>query len=253
MSTQEAPSQATGSAALRKPPGTISISVVVPAYNEIRSILSVLQAVRSQKIDGVNIELIVVDDGSVDGTRELLAARPDLYDRYIARPQNGGKGAAVRDGLRASTGDYVLIQDADLEYDPTDYARLFKPILAYGADVVMGSRFVAPEFTRVFYFTHKLGNLFISFIFNILNNTTFTDIYCGYLVYRRSLIPPDSLRTDGWQQHAEMLSRAAHNATAIYEVPVSYHGRTVEEGKKIRPRHVIGIIWTIIRERFSGS
>jgi len=226
------------------------VSIIVPAFNEARTIDRVLERVAAQKIDGIELEIIVIDDGSTDGTRELLAKRPDLYARFIPRAANGGKGAAVKDGINAATGEYVLIQDADLEYDPVDYAKLFKPILLHNADVVMGSRFVAPEVTRIFYFTHKLGNMFITLMFNVFNNTTFTDIYCGYLVYRRRLLDANSLRTMGWQQHAEMLTRVVRASSATYEVPVSYHGRTYAEGKKIRARHVVAIIATIISSRF---
>src|SRR5882757_7850311 len=226
------------------------VSIIVPAFNEARTIARVLERVAAQKIDGIELEIIVIDDGSTDGTRELLAKRPDLYARFIPRAANGGKGAAVKDGINAATGEYVLIQDADLEYDPVDYAKLFKPILLHEADVVMGSRFVAPEITRIFYFTHKLGNMFITLMFNVFNNTTFTDIYCGYLVYRRRLLDANSLRTMGWQQHAEMLTRVVRASSATYEVPVSYHGRTYAEGKKIRARHVVAIIATIISSRF---
>jgi glycosyltransferase involved in cell wall biosynthesis len=228
----------------------IVVSVIIPAFNEVRTILSVLEKVAAQKVEGIELEVIVVDDGSKDGTRELLAKRPDLYTRFIPRATNGGKGAALKDGISAATGHYVLIQDADLEYDPVDYAKLFKPIILHEAEVVMGSRFVAPELTRIFYFSHKIGNLFLTFMFNLLNNTTFTDIYCGYLVYKRNLLDVDSLRTMGWEQHAEMLSKVVRASGATYEVPVSYHGRTYEEGKKIRARHVVGIVATIISERF---
>ena len=228
----------------------IIVSIIVPAYNEQNTILRILEKISAQSFDGISFEVIVVDDGSTDETQKLVASRPDLYKRFIARAKNGGKGAALKDGLNAATGDYVLIQDADLEYDPADYHRLFKPIVLHEADVVMGSRFVAPEMTRVFYFTHKIGNLLITLMFNLLNNTTFTDLYCGYLVYRRTLLDPNNLRTSGWQQHAEMISRVVRAAPATYEVPVSYHGRTYGEGKKIRAHHMFSIITTIVSERF---
>jgi len=228
----------------------VVVSILVPAFNEARTIERVLTKIGEQKIDGFTLEIIVVDDGSTDGSQQLLASRPDLYSKFIPRQSNGGKGAAVKDGLRAATGNYVLIQDADLEYDPVDYAKLFRPIREHNADVVMGSRFVAPEITRIFYFSHKIGNALITLIFNLLNNTTFTDVYCGYLVYRRSLLDGDALRATSWEQHAEMLTRVVRSATAIYEVPVSYHGRTYAEGKKIKARHVFAIIATIIGERF---
>lgn len=226
------------------------ISVIIPAYNEEKTILGVLEAVAAQKVDEVEFEVVVIDDGSKDRTAELVESRPELYARFVRMPQNGGKGAAVKAGLMAATGDYVLFQDADLEYDPADYARLLKPVLRFGADIVMGSRFVAPEYTRVYYFWHRIGNWAISFLFNILNNTTFSDIYSCYLCYRRSLVDPQGLRTAGWEQQAEILSKAVAAGKVFYEVPISYHGRTYDEGKKIKAYHVLAVFGTIIRERF---
>lgn len=225
------------------------ISIVVPVYNEEATILAVLERIRNQNSPDVTFEVVVIDDGSTDGTGALLDSHSNLYDRLI-RKANGGKGSAVRAGLKEATGGYVLFQDADLEYDPTDYAKLFRPIVQFDADLVMGSRFVAPEFTRVYYFWHKIGNSIITLIFNILNNTTFTDIYSCYLIYRRPLVDPDELVSDGWDQHAEILSRAVRRAKSIYEVPISYHGRTYEEGKKIRAYHAAGVIWRILATRF---
>jgi glycosyltransferase involved in cell wall biosynthesis len=183
---------------------------------------------------------------------ELLQQHPELYDRFIKRPHNGGKGAAVRDALKAATGDYVLFQDADLEYDPADYAKLFAPVLTQDADVVLGSRLVASPVTRVSYFWHKVGNHALTLLFNILNNTTFTDIYTCYVLYRRSLIDPDELATSGWQQHAEILGRLARRAQRMFEVPVNYYGRTYAEGKKIRAVHALSVASTIIQDRVRG-
>jgi len=227
-----------------------TLTILIPAYNEEETIIELLTAVNAQDIDGVQFEVIVIDDGSKDRTIELLDANPGLYAKLIKQPRNGGKGAAVKAGLKQATGDFILFQDADLEYDPTDYRKLMKPVLMFDADVVMGSRFVAPEFTRVSYFWHKVGNKLITFIFNIFNNTTFTDVYSCYLLYRRTLVDPDLLQTEGWEQHAEILSKAVSASKTYYEVPVSYRGRTYEEGKKIRAHHAIAVIWTIVRMRF---
>ncbi|EME69130.1 glycosyltransferase [Paramagnetospirillum caucaseum] len=228
----------------------ITVSIIVPAYNEERTIVAILERVKAVTVEGIAFEVIVVDDGSKDRTREILDARPDLYARFIKHSVNQGKGGAVKTALEAATGDFVLFQDADLEYDPADYVRLMKPLRDFDADVVMGSRFVAPEFTRVYYFWHRIGNWAISFLFNVLNNTTFSDIYSCYLCYRRSLVDPAGLRTRGWEQHAEILSKAVAASKVYYEVPISYHGRTYDEGKKIKAHHVFAVFATIIRERF---
>jgi len=229
----------------------IRITILIPAYNEEATIAEVLEKVRAQRITGAELEVVVVNDGSTDRTREILDSRPELYDRVVHQT-NGGKGAAVKAGLGAATGDFILFQDADLEYDPADYARLLKPVLEFGADVVMGSRFMAPEYTRVYYFWHKIGNWAITFLFNVLNNTTFSDIYSCYLCYRRSLVDGTGLRTMGWEQHAEILSKAVTAGKVFYETPISYHGRTYAEGKKIKAHHIIAVFATIIRERFVG-
>ncbi len=224
------------------------LSVVIPAYNEEATILEVLATVRQQKIEGVEVEIVVVDDCSTDRTRELVESRPDLHDHFISLPKNLGKGGAVKAGLRQAKGEFVLFQDADLEYDPGEYANLMEPVLRHDADVVMGSRFIAPLYTRVHYYWHKVGNRLLTFVFNVINNTTFSDIYSCYLLFRRSLLDPEELRTYGWEQQAEILSNISRRAKVIYEVPISYHGRTYDEGKKIRAHHTIAILLTIIRK-----
>ncbi|MBL8670641.1 MAG: glycosyltransferase family 2 protein [Alphaproteobacteria bacterium] len=228
------------------------VSVVVPVYNEAATVLTVLERVRAVSVPGAAFELIVVDDGSRDGTADALRSRPELYDALISRPANGGKGAAVRDGLLAATGDYVLFQDADLEYDPSEYGVLLMPAMAFRADIVLGSRFLAPRYTRVHYFMHKAGNRLLTLLFNLLNNTTFTDIYSCYLLYRRGLLDPALLRSDGWEQHAEILADIVRKARMVYEVPISYHGRGYEEGKKIKPRHAVAVMLMIIRKAIAG-
>jgi len=227
----------------------IKVSIIVPVFNEEKTIISILKKVNLQKVDSVEMQIVVVDDGSNDSSLELLKKNPDLFTKLIKLSPNRGKGAAVRVGLESATGDYVLFQDADLEYDPKDYEKLFLPIKEFNADIVFGSRLMAPPLTRVHYFWHKVGNGFITFLFNILNNTTFTDVYSGYFLYRRSLIDPKNLRSEGWEQQAEILSKAVRKARVIYEVPVAYYGRTYDEGKKIRFKHVAKIIGMMFREK----
>ncbi len=228
------------------------LSIIVPAHNEEATILDVLERVNEQHIDEVEFEVVVIDDGSTDRTRPLLEARPELYTELISLESNSGKGAAVKAGLARATGDYILFQDADLEYDPTDYANLMAPVFRFDADVVIGSRMLAPTYTRVGYFWHKRGNQFLTFLFNVLYNTTFTDIYSCYVLYRRDLIDPSALRSIGWEQHAEILCRIVSRGIRFFEVPVSYNGRTYDEGKKIRAHHVLPVVGTIIKSRFSG-
>ncbi len=226
-----------------------SLSVIVPVFNEETTIRQVLSEVRKQSTESLRVECIVVDDASTDGTAAVLAGCTDLYTKLVTHPRNRGKGAAVISGLEVATGDFVLVQDADLEYSPSEYPKLMQPALEFGAELVLGSRFLAPAWTRVNYFWHKVGNRIITLVFNILNNTTFTDVYCGMILFDRSLVQPSELKCAGWAQHAEILSRALARTKVTYEVSISYTGRTYAEGKKIRARHMVSVIWTIFSER----
>jgi len=232
----------------------VKVSVIIPAYNEAGTILTVLEAVNSQKVEGVDFEVIVVDDGSTDGTDKLIAANPRLFKTSIRLEKNGGKGAAVKAGLKAAKGDYILFQDADLEYDPRQYSELLSPVLEHNADIVMGSRMLGGRLTRVHYFWHKVGNFVITLIFNIINNTTFSDIYSCYLLYRRDLFDPSKLVTMGWDQQAEILSRAIGPGHGVYfDVPIEYNGRSYSEGKKIRAIHTISVLYAIVRFGFGEA
>src|ERR1043165_8941889 len=168
----------------------IQTSIIIPAYNEEATIVALLREVRAQSVEGVAFEVIVVDDGSKDRTVELLEQNPTLYDKLVKQSRNGGKGAAVLAGLRAASGQYILFQDADLEYSPSHYGALMFPVTAFGAEIVMGSRFSGPKYTRVQYFSHKVGNRLITLLFNILFNTTFTDRSPAILLYRLDLFRP---------------------------------------------------------------
>lgn len=224
----------------------LKLSIIIPAYNEEDSIIEVLRAVAANPVSGVTYEVIVIDDGSTDGTRAKLAANSELYQQLVLMPKNGGKGAAVKAGLARATGDYILFQDADFEYDPADYAKLLGPVRRFDADVVMGSRMSAPPITRVYYFWNKVASKTLTWLFNIRFNVAFTDIFSCYLLYRRSLLNPDELLTSGWEQHAEILTLVVPRAKRMYEVPVSYYGRSYDEGKKIRAYHVFPMVLTIL-------
>ena len=203
----------------------IKISIIIPAYNEENTIIELLERVKKIEIQGIKKEVIVIDDCSKDNTLSLLKENKNLYDFLIKLPKNSGKGNAVKEGLIRAGGDYILFQDADLEYDPKDYVKLLEPVLRLNADLVIGSRLVASQLTRVYYFWHKVGNKFITFLFNIINNTTFTDIYSCYVVFRANLINPQKLSTNGWEQQAEILSKVVAKSKSFYEVPVNYYGR----------------------------
>lgn len=228
---------------------SMRLSIIIPVFNEIATIAEILSRVRAQHIENVEIEIVVIDDKSTDGTREFLADHAELYDTFLKNPQNLGKGGAVKQGLAACTGEYILFQDADLEYDPADYAALLTPVFRFDADVVIGSRFLAPHWTRVFYFWHKIGNLLITTWFNLLYNTTWTDVYSCYLLFRRDLLYPEKLRTLGWEQHAEILGKVCLRGKRLFEVSVSYNGRGYEEGKKIRWYHTLKVLSTMLRVR----
>jgi glycosyltransferase involved in cell wall biosynthesis len=232
----------------------IRVSVIVPVYNEEKTLLTVLEKISQQNIFGFKIETIVINDGSTDDSLKILEEHSSLFHKLINLEKNGGKGAAVREGLKSATGDYILFQDADMEYDPSEYGKLLKPVIEFDADIVMGSRFMTSSLTRHGgYAKNRIGNNFITFLFNLLNNTKFTDIYSGYLIFRRSNITPNKLKTDGWEQQAEILSKIIKKSSKIYDVPIVYHGRTYEEGKKIKPKDIFKIISTIIGEKISPS
>jgi glycosyltransferase involved in cell wall biosynthesis len=226
----------------------LKISVLIPCFNEEKTIIQVLNAVNLQIIENISFEIIVINDGSSDNSLRLLQENSHLYSQLVNLDKNLGKGGAVIEGLKVAQGDYVLFQDADLEYDPNDYHLILKPILLQEADIVFGSRNLAPQMTRVHYYWNKVGNRLITFIFNILNNTTFSDIYSCYFLFKRNLVDPEELRESGWAQQAEILGLAIKRGSTFYEVPISYFGRTHAEGKKIRAYHTLNVILTIIRK-----
>ena len=212
---------------------TPELSVVVPCYNERGTIATLLQAVRASGVE--SLELIVVDDCSTDGTRALLTGElAPLIDAYVAHEENQGKGAALRSGIARATGTYVLIQDADLEYDPQEYAQLLKPLRSNKADVVFGSRFLAGGERRVLYFWHYLGNKFLTLASNVFSNLNHSDMETCYKVFRRQLIQGIRISENRFGFEPEVTLKLARiPGVRIYETGISYYGRTYAEGKKI--------------------
>ena len=227
------------------------VSVVIPVFNEMRTLEQVIKRVQAAPVEK---EIILVDDYSNDGSRELvqsLAEQPNV--RAVLHDYNQGKGAALRSGFAAATGDVVLIQDADLEYDPNDYPKLLGPIVANDADVVYGSRFAGGETHRVLYFWHSMGNRFLTLLSNMMTNLNLTDMEVCYKVFRREIIQSIDLKENRFGFEPEVTARLARfrkpdgSRLKIFEVGISYAGRTYEEGKKIGWRDGVRAIWCIIR------
>ena len=227
-----------------------SLKILIPVYNEEKTIIKILEKISVSCEQIKNYEIIVVDDGSTDQTNNQLLSHSNLYSSLLTLPQNRGKGYAIIKGLENVNQGFVLIQDADLEYDPSEIPNLWNEIKKNSAEVLLTSRLSGSKTTRVHYFWHKVGNRIITLFFNICNNTTFTDIYSGYLIFDISKINLSKLRFFGWGQQAEILTYLVKNSTKIYETPISYYGRTYEEGKKIRFTSVFKVFMAIIITRF---
>jgi glycosyltransferase involved in cell wall biosynthesis len=225
----------------------MNLTVVIPVYNEVENIGEIIKRVQSTKLAQ---EIIIVDDGSKDGTRDALQkfAAPKMV-RVILHERNQGKGAAVVTGLRAAEGDILLIQDADLEYNPRDYPTLLQPIEEGLADVVYGSRFLgAPH--RVTMFWHMVANRLLTFMTNILYNTILTDMETGYKVFRREVIDGMNIRAKRFDFEPEFTAKVLKRKYRIFEVPISFNPRDYSQGKKIKLRDAFEAVWTLLKYRF---
>lgn len=223
-----------------------NLTILVPVYNEEKTIIDVLIKLNKKCRLIKNKTIIVIDDGSTDKTHKLLEKNKNRYNKLLTCSTNKGKGNAIILGLNEVSTGYVLIQDADLEYDPNEIPRLWEIVKKNEIDVLLTSRLSGSPLTRVHYFWHKIGNKSITLMFNLFNNTTFTDIYSGYVIFKRELVNPDNLKFYGWGQQAEILTFLKHKSKKIYETPISYKGRTYEEGKKINVYAMVPVVFAII-------
>jgi len=227
----------------------VKLSVIMPAYNERRTIEEIVKRVLAVDLPGMTKELVIVDDASSDGTADILKTM-DGRDgiRVFTQSPNQGKGAAVARGFREATGDILLIQDADLEYDPAEYSSLLGPILRGDADVVYGSRFQgSPHGQRVLYFWHSVGNKMLTLLSNAVTDLNLTDMETCYKAFTRDVATRLDLRSKRFGVEPEMTCKVARLRVRIYEVPISYHGRTYAEGKKIGLKDAVQAAWTILR------
>jgi len=225
----------------------MKLSVVIPAYNEVDNIREILKRVRASK---AAYEIIVVDDGSKDGSRELLALLNGKNQvRVLMHPKNQGKGAAVRTGIAAARGDVILIQDADLEYNPRDYPALLGPIQDGIADVVYGSRFLGGP-RRAVMFWHMIANQLLTLMTNVLYNTLLTDMETGYKVFRREVAQGMRLRARGFEFEPEFTAKILKRHHRIFEVPITFNPRDYSQGKKIKLQDAFVAVWTLLKYRF---
>ena len=224
------------------------VTVIVPAFNEARTIEQVLRRLAELELD---CEILVVDDGSSDQTAEIVGGlEPEITGlRLIVHERNQGKGAAVRTGINASAGDFVMIQDADLEYDPAEFTKLLQPILDNKADVVFGSRFIGSDAHRVLYFWHSVANRILTTASNMFTNLNLTDMETCYKCFKREVIQSIDLQEKRFGIEPELASKVAKGRWRIYEVGISYSGRTYEEGKKIGPKDAFRAIYCILKYR----
>lgn len=224
-----------------------TLSIIIPVFNEQATVDEALRRVFAAKLNGWKKEVIVVDDGSTDKTRDNLSSWQKRAT-VIFQPQNQGKGAAVMEGLKHATGEIVLLQDADLEYSPADYPKLLEPFVNPRVSVVYGSRFLGPHLSTMY--LYALGNKFVTWVTNVLFNTTITDMETGYKVFRRNVLENISIRARRFDFEPEFTAKVLKSGHQIYEVPISYFGRKFSEGKKLTWRDGVVALGTLLRERF---
>ena len=221
------------------------LSVIVPVFNEEKTIEQIISEIRNSGIK--SIELIIVDDGSTDSTSNILKKNKNNVNILILKEKNEGKGSALREGIKRATGEIVIIQDADLEYDPKEYSKLIAPIIDGRADVVYGSRFMGSDAHRVVYFWHFAANNLLTLFSNIFTNLNLSDMESCYKVFRREIIQSIKIEENSFGIEPEITAKIAKKKVRIYEVGISYHGRTYEEGKKIGLKDAFQAVWAIVK------
>jgi len=226
------------------------LSIIIPVYNEEKTIITILEKIKQNASNLIKYEVIVVDDGSTDQTNQLLKDNKQLFNKLLINETNKGKGFSVKKGLSNASGTHIIFQDADLEYDPADFKKFEKIFLDFEADGIIGSRFVYSNYTRSHNILNKIANTFLTFVFNLLYNSTFTDVYSCYFAFKKDLLNVNELRTEGFEQHAEILCKVIKKGNKFYEVPINYNGRDASEGKKIKYHHFFLVLYEIIRGRF---
>ena len=227
-----------------------TLSIIIPVFNEANTIIKILNRIKETKSTKVNYEIIVVDDGSTDNTPTLLEENKELYNKLILNEFNMGKGHAVIEGINNAEGKYLIIQDADLEYDPSEFENFIKMFQVYNADIIFGSRMRYKEFSRSFNFLNLVANKILTLYFNLLYNCTFTDIYSCYLSFKKELVDTKNLKCYGFGQQAEILSQIIKKSKNNFEIPINYNGRSAKDGKKIRWYHFFSVIFQLTIGRF---
>jgi len=226
------------------------LSIIIAVFNEEKTIIEILKKIRDTKKNQFEYEVIVVNDGSTDNTFQFLDQNKNLYSKILNFKKNYGKGFAIKEGLKIASGEYIIFQDGDLEYDPNDLNYFCDLYDKLNPDLIIGSRFRYREYTRSHNFLNFLGNKVITLFFNFIHNTTFTDIYSCYISFKKKYLDITKLKSNGFEQQAEILGILLKQTKKNYEIPINYSGREISEGKKIRFYHIFLVFYQIIKSRF---